>query len=457
MDQTITIAALDSNEARQKARAQMPTGHIILTEALLEKGEPGEVLGLAATEQEAAAEATRQVPDGSRLLGSKVLEPAVPRSEIVQAHSEEQARLLARRRLARGEVLTGLTLLTEPEKGVLGVGRKPASYEAAIVRQAQVAVSYVAPSLYALTLGPQRAYKLVKTWGGYGQRVEELHSAQGIAVDQRGNVYVTDNGLYMGKTGALNLSYCRINKYDPNGRWLGMWGERGEREDQLLEAQGIAIDGLGNVWVADGGSGKVLEFDPRMRWVRSFGSKGTGEGQFSGGTLHVALAPGGAVYVSDRTANRVLRFNREGEFVQSWGSVGKGEGELERPEGIAVDSTGLVYVADGGNDRICKFTPDGQFVGQWGGRGPAGASAKDAPDGSLAVPKGICIDRADCLYVVSAGIPVQKFSSDGRFLARWDLYRPNPRSITNPLDVAVDRAGRVYVLEISRKLVERYE
>ncbi|HNT06022.1 MAG TPA: hypothetical protein PKJ21_07595, partial [Anaerolineae bacterium] len=86
-----------------------------------------------------------------------------------------------------------------------------------------------------------------------------------------------------------------------------------------------------------------------------------------------------------------------------------------------------------------------------------GLSPRDMPDGSLAVPKGICFDRADCLYVVSAGIPVQKFTSEGRFLARWDTYRPTPRSMTNPVDVAVDAAGRVYVLEASRKLVERYE
>ncbi len=457
MDQTITIAASDINEARQKARAQMAPGHIILTEALLEKGEPGEVQGLALTEEEAAARALEQVPDGARLLERRVLEPAVPRSEVVQAHSEEQARLAVRRRLSRGELLTGLTLQAEPEKGLLGVGRKPASYEAAIVRQARVAVSYIGPSLYAVTLGPQRQYKLVRHWGGYGQRVEELGGPAGIAVDWRGNVYVTDNGRYMGKEGALNRPYCRVVKYAPDGRWLAMWGERGEGEDQLLEANGIAIDARGNVWVADGGGGKVVEFDARMRWVRTLGRKGSGEGEFSGGTLHVALAPGGAVYVSDRLAHRVLRFTREGEYVGCWGESGQGEGQFERPEGIAVDSQGQVYVADGGNDRICKFTADGTFVAQWGGRGGMGLSPRDMPDGSLAVPKGICFDRADCLYVVSAGIPVSKFTAEGRFLARWETYRPTPRSMTNPVDVAVDAAGRVYVLEASRKMVERYE
>ncbi|HOU24499.1 MAG TPA: 6-bladed beta-propeller [Anaerolineae bacterium] len=184
---------------------------------------------------------------------------------------------------------------------------------------------------------------------------------------------------------------------------------------------------------------------------------GRGEGEFSGGALHVALAPGGAVYVSDRLAHRVLRFTREGEYVGCWGESGQGEGQFERPEGIAVDSQGQVYVADGGNDRICKFTADGTFVAQWGGRGGMGLSPRDMPDGSLAVPKGICIDRADCLYVVSAGIPVSKFTAEGRFLARWETYRPTPRSMTNPVDVAVDAAGRVFVLEASRKLVERYE
>jgi len=164
--------------------------------------------------------------------------------------------------------------------------------------------------------------------------------------------------------------------------------------------------------------------------VRSFGSKGSGEGQFSGGTLHVALAPGANVYVSDRMAHRVLRFTREGEYVGCWGERGKGEAQLERPEAIAVDSQGTVYVADGGNDRICKFTADGTYLGQWGGRGPAGASAKDMPDGSLAVPKGIRFDRADFLYVVSAGIPVKSPAGGGSWRAGT---RSSPRRGRAPI------------------------
>jgi DNA-binding beta-propeller fold protein YncE len=128
-----------------------------------------------------------------------------------------------------------------------------------------VEVQYLAPSLYSFTLGPKRVYNLVRTWGGHGQRVEEFYAPAGIALDQAGRVYVTDNGLYMSKSGTLKQPYSRVVKFDANGRWLAMWGERGEREEQLLEAQGLAIDAAGNVWVADGGSGKIVVYEARMR------------------------------------------------------------------------------------------------------------------------------------------------------------------------------------------------
>ncbi len=449
LDRTITLTALSMDEAREQARAMLAPMQVIVAEALLQAGETDLLQGQGVTARLAILQAMQQAPVGSRVVSARELDPAVPRTEFVLAHGEEQARLQARRGLKRGEVLVELELTAAAEKGKLGVGRKPAQYQASIVRQARVEVQYLAPSLYSFTLGPKRVYNLVRFWGGHGQRVEEFYAPAGIALDQAGRVYVTDNGLYMSKSGTLKQPYSRVVKFDANGRWLAMWGERGEGEGQMLEAQGIQVGPDGHVWVADGAGAKVVEFDPRMRPVRWWGGRGEGEGLFSGGALHLALAPDGSIYVSDRLAHRVSRFDRSGAYLLGWGGNGSDPGQFERPEGVAVDSAGNVYVADGGNDRIGKFTAEGAFLTQWGGRGVA--------DGSLAVPRGLAIDRADCLYVTSAGIAVQKFSTEGEFLARWATYQPKNQPLSNPVDVAVGGAGRVYLLEASRKLVEVYE
>ena len=53
-------------------------------------------------------------------------------------------------------------------------------------------------------------------------------------------------------------------------------------------------------------------------------------------------------------------------FQLEWGVEGTGEGQFHEPEGIAVDAEGNVYVADSSNLRIQKFTSDGVFLAEWG-------------------------------------------------------------------------------------------
>ena len=63
------------------------------------------------------------------------------------------------------------------------------------------------------------------------------------------------------------------------------------------------------------------------------------------------------------------------------GISGAGDGEFNYPSGIATDESGFVYVTDTYNHRIQKFTSDGQFVAKWGSYGSG--------DGQFNYPRGI--------------------------------------------------------------------
>ena len=52
-----------------------------------------------------------------------------------------------------------------------------------------------------------------------------------------------------------------------------------------------------------------------------------------------------------------------------FGEHGKGKGELNRPQGIAVDSNGRVYVCEHRNHRVSVFTLEGKFMKSFGSRG----------------------------------------------------------------------------------------
>jgi DNA-binding beta-propeller fold protein YncE len=69
----------------------------------------------------------------------------------------------------------------------------------------------------------------------------------------------------------------------------------------------------------------------------------------------VAVDGGGNVYVADTDNHRIQKFDSNGNFITKWGSRGLGNGEFRSPSGVAVDAQGFVYVADTGNNRIQKF------------------------------------------------------------------------------------------------------
>src|SRR5947209_5620572 len=58
-------------------------------------------------------------------------------------------------------------------------------------------------------------------------------------------------------------------------------------------------------------------------------------------------------------------FGSNGNFSTQWGDYGGGERQFAGPACIASDSKGNVYVADTGNDRVQKFTSNGTFLATW--------------------------------------------------------------------------------------------
>lgn len=98
---------------------------------------------------------------------------------------------------------------------------------------------------------------------------------------------------------------------------LGLYGEKGNGNEQFLFPKGIAADAKGNVYVADSGNNRIVHlFNPKkqLKWVKSF----------SGNQLP--------------------------------------DGGLKGPSRISLDNTGNVYVTDPGNTRIVVFSADGNVI-----------------------------------------------------------------------------------------------
>ena len=103
-------------------------------------------------------------------------------------------------------------------------------------------------------------------------------------------------------------------------------------------------------------------------YLTQWGSYGQGNGQFSYPN-GMALDSVGNIYVADTNNYRIEKFASTRAYLSQWGSGGSGNGQFILPSGVAVDTAGIVYVADSNNDRIEKFTSDGTYLSQWGSSG----------------------------------------------------------------------------------------
>jgi tripartite motif-containing protein 71 len=200
--------------------------------------------------------------------------------------------------------------------------------------------------------------------GTAGRGRGEFNDPRGLATDRSGNLYVADHGNN------------RVQKLDPRGRFLAVWGRNGGEGSsgrapaQFRLPRGVAVDAVGDLYVADKDNNRIQEFGPDGRFIRMWGrnggdgTRGTGNGEFAV-PYSVAVDRGGRVFVADTFNNRIQVFTGQGVFLARFGrnggsgEPGTGAGEFRGPYGVAADCRGNLYVSDEENNRIQKFGAPG--------------------------------------------------------------------------------------------------
>jgi DNA-binding beta-propeller fold protein YncE len=192
-------------------------------------------------------------------------------------------------------------------------------------------------------------------WGSYGAGNGQFTNPTGVAVDGSGNVFVSDWDIQCQEWAGCQTIMARIQKFTNTGTFLTTWGSPGSGDGQFFQPTGVAVDGSGNVYVADSGYNRVQKFTNIGSFIL----------EWRGFTFPFALAVdgNGHVFVTDTSNNltstpaRIVECTNTGTFLTTWGSPGSGDGQFANggPHGVAVDGSGHVFVADGHNNRIQKF------------------------------------------------------------------------------------------------------
>jgi sugar lactone lactonase YvrE len=172
-------------------------------------------------------------------------------------------------------------------------------------------------------------------FGGCGSGPGRLYYAWGVAV-HGDRVYVSDTQGY------------RVEVFNTAGEFLFAWST-----GDLSE--GLAVDANGNIYVAQY-AGRIGVYSPTGGLLKIIGAPGAGPGQLNS-PYDVALDGAGNVYVADAYNHRIEVFTSGGAYVTAWGTRGSDPGQFIQPRGVTVGPDGRVYVADTWNNRIQVFAP----------------------------------------------------------------------------------------------------
>lgn len=177
--------------------------------------------------------------------------------------------------------------------------------------------------------------------GFFGNKEGSVDAPTGIAMNEKGSVYVADTGDR------------RVEAYGPDGVFLFGFGPLvGPYE--LAEPVGVAWDPAGFLYVLDRKLKKVFKCEPSGGYIKSWGEEGGGIGQFDD---PVAIAYDGRsyLYVLDKGMRRVSVFDGDGNWVTNFFAGGADERSLDAPEDLTVSGSTLM-IADPGKGRLASFT-----------------------------------------------------------------------------------------------------
>ncbi|MBS1652904.1 MAG: T9SS type A sorting domain-containing protein [Bacteroidetes bacterium] len=253
---------------------------------------------------------------------------------------------------------------------------------------------------------------------------------------------------------------------------------------QLNVPYGVAIDAIGNLYIADMSNHKIRKVNT-SGIITTFA--GTGVQGYSGdgaaatsaklaGPTGVAVDALGNVYIADNSNNRIRKVNTSGIITTIAGIGGAngftGDGgaataaKLGNPWGLTLDKNGNIYFSDSQNHRIRKINTSG-IISTIAGIGSNGFSGDGsaATSAMLNLPCGVAIDTIGNVYIADrnnrrvrkvditgiittfAGTGVTGYSGDGGAATSAQL--------SSHYGIGIDEAGNIYIGDTNNGCVRK--
>lgn len=240
-----------------------------------------------------------------------------------------------------------------------------------------------------------------------------LSSITGLALDAAGNLYIAD------------ASNMRVRKVTPGGiistvagtGAQGFSGDGGPAINAQLNVPASVMFSAGNLYIADSSNQRIrrVSSDGAITTVAGNGVAGfSGDGgQATSASLNYPLGMAmdglGNLYVADGDNHRIRRIGPDGVIATVAGDATEGfagdhgqatSASLNYPEDVAIDVAGNLLIADAGNNRVRKVDSSG-LISTVAGAAVNGFSGDGGPatQAVLNFPWGITTDATGSFYI----------------------------------------------------------
>ncbi len=258
-----------------------------------------------------------------------------------------------------------------------------------------------------------------------------LTDPESLATDGLGNVFIADNGNQ------------RVLKVLPSGcsRTNSCQTEVATSANGLGGANGVAVDGAGNLFVSDAFKNQVVMVPPGCSAVNCTQIVASQSGGEISTPRQLAVDGAGDLFIADQTNNRVVEVPAGCATSACQVALGSGLGAVF---GVAVDGAGDVFISDSGNGQVVKL--------------PAGcttASCQSVVASGLTAPQNISVDAAGNLYIAESTQILEISAATGNqvnLIANVGLA-PN----ANLTGVAFGPGGSVFIADAGASKVARLD
>ncbi len=310
-----------------------------------------------------------------------------------------------------------------------------------------------------------------------------LNNPNSVVTDSLGNSYISDT------------NHHRIRKVSPLGyittyAGTGVAGFAGDDGlatlAQLNSPQGLAIDSVDNIYVADTNNNRIRKISPSgiittIAGVGTAGFSGDGQPALSAQLNKpkgLALNSSGDLYIADRQNHRIRKIV-DGVISTVAGSGISGYSgdngpaplaQLTEPSHVAVLDSGIIYIADTGNNRLRKVSIDGTvsnistvagtgaLPARWEYGGVALPIVENSPASAMNIrPNSLAIGSNNDIYIADAmSNRIYKINESGdvsTYAGTMDLGSAgdggdvSSAQLDRPHSISIDSLGNIYVIE----------